>query len=190
LQLTQEPLITWEVPAKTSVRRYNPQIVRLHICWDPTMPRFGWAPERYNLDVGTHLVARADGQPLTGETVDAMVDFCRFHLSPYFQFCIEMEQVHLEHPDKMLLSCSELRQKVMDQITPENWKTYLAQWKAEQIDRSAATARGDRVYTIEKARAGLERMAVSEIDSDRVSDILFNMRDFGLDMYKQKYGEN
>jgi hypothetical protein len=101
-----------------------------------------------------------------------------------------MEQVHLEHPDKMLLSCSELRQKVMNQITPENWKTYLAQWKAEQIDRSAATARGDRVYTIEKARAGLERMAVSEIDSDRVSDILFNMRDFGLDMYKQKYGEN
>jgi len=99
-----------------------------------------------------------------------------------------MEASHLDHPGEFSPNRSELRQEVMDQMTPEKWKTYLAQWKAEQIDRSAAMARGDRVYTIEKARAGLERMGVSEDDSDRVSDILFNMRDFGLNEYKLNYG--
>jgi hypothetical protein len=195
LQQLQEHLITYEVPTKTSVRRFNPKIVSLHICCDPTlrkgssdedMPEFGWAPMRYNFDVGTHLVARGSGEPLTGETVDAMASFCLFHLSPYFQKC--MENSHAEYVDEKSPSRSELRQKVMDQITPENWKTYLAQWKAEQIDKAAAESRGDRVYTIEKARAGLERMGVSEDDSDRVSDILFNMRDHGLEAYKHKYG--
>ena len=33
-------------------------------------------------EIGTHLVARADGKPLKAETVDAMADFCRFHLGP------------------------------------------------------------------------------------------------------------
>jgi hypothetical protein len=57
------------------------------------MPHFGFAPKRYLLDVGTHLVARADGQPLTGETVDTMASFCRFHLLAYFEKCSEDSSV-------------------------------------------------------------------------------------------------
>lgn len=56
----------------------------------------------------------------------------------------------------------------MEQITPEKWSTCFAQWKTEHADRSDAKSRDDRVYTIEKARAGLERLGVSKEDKDRV----------------------
>jgi hypothetical protein len=192
----QEPLITWEVRTKTSSTPTNSKIAALHVCCDPALregnstsmdvPDFGLPHMRFNLDVGTHLVARHNGQPLTGETVDAMVDFCRYHLGPYFQRCAEsgdFEDLHEMSPRRI-----EHRQKVMEQITPEKWKMYLSQWKAEQIDKSEATARGGRVYTIEKASAGVERMGVSEDDSERVNCILFNMRDHHLEMYEFKHG--
>jgi hypothetical protein len=170
--------------------------VVLHVCCDPTLregseadvnvPSFGLPDMRFNLDVGTHLVARADSQPLTGETVDAMVDFCRYHLMPYFQRCAESGD--FEDLDEMSPRRIEHRQKVMEQITPEKWKTYLTQWKAEQIDKSEAASRGGHAYTIEKASAGVERMGLSEDDCERVTDILFNMRKNHLDLYKSKYG--
>lgn len=116
-----------------------------------------------------------------------MADFCRWHLSPYFQRCAE--SADYEGLDEMSPRRFELRQKVMDQITPEKWSTYLAQWKVEQAERSAANFRGVCVYTLEKARAGLERMGLSEDDSDRVQSILFNSRDHHLEMYRFKYGE-
>jgi hypothetical protein len=198
LQQLQEPLVTWEVPKKTSNRQFNPKIVSLHICCDPTlrkgssnnvdMPHFGFAPKRYLLDVGTHLVARADGQPLTGETVDTMASFCRFYLLAYFEKCSEDSSV--EYFDEMSPSRFKLRQEVMDQITPEKWKTYLAQWKAEKIDKSEAESHGRRVYTIGKARAGVERMGLTEDDYKRLSGISFNLRDLDLENYKLKYGED
>lgn len=198
MQQLKEPLVTWEVPAKTSSKLSNLIIVHLHVCCDPAlregssnnmrMPHFSWAPMRYNLDFGMHLVARLDGRPLTGEMVDAMADFCRFHLSPYFQKC--EEACDSEDLDEMSPRRSELRQKVMEQITPEKWSTYFAQWKTEQADRSDAKSRGDRVYTIEKARAGLERMGVSNEDKDQVQCILFNGHDQHLEIYRLKYGED
>jgi hypothetical protein len=41
----------------------------------------------FNYGMGTHLVARVDGMPLTGDMVNAMADFCRFHLGPHFEKC-------------------------------------------------------------------------------------------------------
>jgi hypothetical protein len=84
----------------------------------------------------------------------------------------------------------KLRQEVMDQITPEKWKTYLAQWKAEKIDKSEAESHGRRVYTIGKARTGVERMGLTEDDYKRLSGISFNLRDLDLENYKLKYGED
>jgi hypothetical protein len=89
------------------------------------IPHFGLPDMRFNLDFGTHLVARADGQPLTGATVDAMVDFCRYHLMPYFQRCAESGDS--QDLDEMSPRHIEHREKVMEQITPGKWKTYLAQ---------------------------------------------------------------
>jgi len=125
-------------------------------------------------EIGTHLVARADGKPLEAETVDAMADFCRFHLGPYFR---RWEKRHSKH-----------RQKVMDEITPAKWSIYLAQWKAEQAERLAAKSRGEPVYTIEKARAGLERMGLTYEDSCRVREILFNKHDQHIQKYKLVHG--
>jgi hypothetical protein len=129
------------------------------------LPEFGTPNPRFNLDVGTHLVARLDGKPLTGDTVDAMVDFCRYHLKLYFQECTA--SAYIQGLDDMSPLHFGYRQKVMDQITPEMWKTYLAQWKAEKIDKTAAESRGDRVYTIEEASSGVERMGLTEEDGRR-----------------------
>ena len=137
-------------------------------------------------EIGTHLVARADGKPLETETVDAMADFCRFHLGPYFWRCEEScddEDLSETSPRRL-----EHRQKVMGEITPERWSQYLAQWKVEQTERSAAHSRGDLVYTIEKARAGLERMGLTKDDSDRVRCILFNKHDQHIEGYRRVHG--
>ena len=82
----------------------------------------------------------------------------------------------------------EHRQKVMNEITPEKWSTYLAQWKVEQTERTATKSRGDLVYTIEKARAGLERMGLTQDDSDRVRCILFDMHDQHIEAYVRVHG--
>jgi hypothetical protein len=137
-------------------------------------------------EIGTHLVARADGKPLKAETVDAMADFCRFHLEPYFLRCeksCDDEDLSETSPRRL-----EHRQKVMDEITPEKWSQYLAQWKVEQAERSTAKSRGDLVYTIEKARAGLERMGLTRDDSDRVRCILFDKHDQHIEGYKRVHG--
>lgn len=137
-------------------------------------------------EIGTHLVARADGKPLKAETVDAMADFCRFHLGPYFLRCrksCDDEDLDVTSPRRF-----EHRQKVMNEITPEKWSTYLAQWKVEQTERTATKSRGDLVYTIEKARAGLERMGLTQDDSDRVRCILFDMHDQHIEAYVRVHG--
>jgi transketolase len=129
-----------------------------------------------------------------------MVDFCRFHLPPYFQRCAESEDFEdgdesseelYEHEDFEGLSPPspsrmEHRQKVMDQITPQKWKTYFSQWKAEKADKATKEASGELVYIKEKASSGVERMGLTEEDSDRLTDILFNFSSLDFEMAKLK----
>lgn len=70
-----------------------------------------------------------------------------------------------------------------DQLTPEKWKTYFAQWQAEQADGTS-----ERAYTIEKARAGKERMGLTENDCERLMSLLFNTQPQYLAAYRLKYG--
>lgn len=139
----------------------------------------------WDLGVGAHLLYRINDGPLTMEKVEAMADFCRFHLKPYFQRCAKFFED--ENLDEMSPRRLEQRQKVVDQITPAKWSTYLAQWKVEQTDRSEAERRGCHAYTIEKARAGEERMGVSEDDSERLRSILSNTRAQYTEAYRPKY---
>jgi hypothetical protein len=205
-QQLQEPLITWPCPRNPKASRgpSNPEIVSLHVCCDPTIreddndidtPSFGYPHKLLLLDVSTHIVARTSGQPLDCEIVDAMVDFCRFHLPPYFQRCWESEDFEDEdeEPDEYFESLKatsssrmEHRQKVMDQITPQKWKTYFSQWKAEKAEKATKEAGGELVYTKEKARSGVERMGLTEEDSNRLTDILFNFSSLDFEMAKLK----
>lgn len=89
--------MTWRCPrtaAKANRGLRNPEIAFLHVDCDPTLrdeedddvytPPFGYPHKYLLLDVGTQIVAKTSGYPLDCETVGAMVDFCRFHLPPYF----------------------------------------------------------------------------------------------------------
>lgn len=128
-----------------------------------------------------------------------MVDFCRFHLPPFFQRCAESEDFedkeedadpHLEDLDEKSPSRPsriELRQKVMDEITPRKFETYLAQWKDEKADKIAKEFCGELVYTEEKARSGVERMGLTEQDSERLINILFNFNNIDQELRKLNF---
>jgi hypothetical protein len=82
-------------------------------------------------EIGTHLVARADGKPLKAETVDAMADFCRFHLEPYFLRCeksCDDEDLSETSPRRL-----EHRQKVMEEITPRSGASILHSGKSSRL---------------------------------------------------------
>jgi hypothetical protein len=184
--------MTWLCPrtAAKACALSNPEIVSLHINCDPTLredndddasytPPFGFPHKYLLLDVGTQIVARTSGDPLDCDSVDAMVDFCRFHLPPYFQRCAE--SADFEDIDDMSPQLTVLRQKVMEQITPAKWSTYLSQWKAEKADKAKKDSLGQRAYTSEKAGSGVERMGLTEDDSERLLDILFNAKSVKFD---------
>jgi len=86
-----------------------------------------------------------------------------------------------------------LRQKVMEQITPKKWSTYLSQWKIEKADRATKEALGQQVYTLEKASSGVERMGLTEEDSERLINNLFNFNSeafkSGLEFSKLKLSD-
>jgi len=193
--------MTWQCPrtAAKACALSNPEIVFLHTNCDPTLrednddtpytPPFGYPHKYLLLDVGTQLVARTTGDTLDCDTVDAMVDFCRFHLSPYFQRCAE--SADFENVDDMSPKLTALRQKVMEQITPGKWSTYVSQWKAEKADKATKEALGQKVYTSEKASSGVERMGLTKDDSERLIDILFNLNSvrFDQEFSKLKLGD-
>lgn len=74
------------------------------------------------------------------------------------------------------------------EITPKKWETYLAQWKAEKADAEAAKAAGNHSFKIEKAQSGLERMGLTEDDSDRLTSVFFNTPAVHMDRMRRKYG--
>lgn len=209
-----EPLTTWQCPRTSSKAAHgpsNPEVVSLHVCCNPAANEgddsdidaesFGYPHKLLLLDVGTHIVAKTSGEPLDCGIVEAMVDFYRFHLPPFFQRCAESEDFEDEEDDvdprledmveksPSRPSRLELRQKVMDEITPQKWKTYLDQWKAEKADKIVKESRGEAVYTVEKARSGVERMGLTEQDSQRLINILFNCKDVDQEMLKLNFGE-
>jgi hypothetical protein len=142
----------------------------------------------FNYGMGTHLVARVDGMPLTGDMVNAMADFCRFHLGPHFEKCAAAASSSEDQKNSSSTPPSPAELELDDQLKPESWRTYLEQWNAEQIDRTQAERVGVRAYTIVKARAGKERMGLTEDDCERLTSILFNTHAQYIETYQQKYG--
>jgi hypothetical protein len=170
----QEPLRTWAVDTKTTNAPENAKIMALHSAANPDLLKVSSA---FNCGIGTHLVARVDGQPLTCDMANAMADFCRFHLTPY----IEKNWAARSSGGHNDLMTAE--REFDDQLTPGKWTTYFAQWQAEQ-----AGGTSERAYPIEKARAGKERMGLTEDDRERLMSLLFNTQAQYLAAYQLKYG--
>jgi hypothetical protein len=202
LQGIQEPLITWKCPTSQSPLT-NQQITFMHLSCDPDAEldpqnhgssSFGWAPMLFQSNVGTQLVARvanrknllagASNKHLSVETVQAFGDFCQWHLAPYMQKYGEEGGDDAAAPDSVKPSAH-----VLSQITNVKWTEYLSQWKAEKEDVTAVEAHGKRAYTSEKANSGLERMGLTEEDSDRICSILCSSHQAHLDSYKSRFEE-
>jgi len=184
------PLLTWKCPASPSPLT-NQQITFMHVSCDPNVKdsigknnaSFGWAPMRFQNDVGTQLVASTTKDPLSAEIVEAFGDFCQWHLTPYFQKYGE------EGGDAAAPAGSvKPSMQALAEITNVKWAEYLSQWKAEKEDAAAARAHGTRAYTLAKASSGLERMGVTEDDSDRLVSILCTSLAVHLDLYKLRLG--
>ena len=184
------PVLTWQCPSSKSPL-VNSTIDYMHVSCVPNdshdeksanFVQFGWAVTAYPGDAGTQLVASATMQHLSIDLVAAFGDFCQLHLSAYFQ------KYEAEGGDRKAVADSiKPSQQVLNEATKEKWAEYFSQWKAEKEDAAAAAANGTRVYTLAKASSGLERMGVTEDDSDRLTSILCTSLKSYLDLNKLRF---
>jgi hypothetical protein len=186
------PLLTWKCPASRPPLS-NSCIDYMHVSCVPDdsqdrdgaeFVKFGWAVKGWPGDAGTQLVASGTMQHISVDRVAAFGDFCQWHLSPYFQ----------KYSDgggdaKAAAGSIKPSQQVLNEMTEEKWTEYLSQWNAEKDDAAAALAHGTPSYTLAKASSGLERMGVTEDDSDRLSAILSGSVEPDLDLYKLRLGD-
>jgi len=190
-QFVSMPLLTWKCPASQPSFK-NQHITFMHIGCNPDIrssdkpdrASFGFAPMTYQDGVGTQLVASATMKHLSADTVEAFGDFCQWHLMPYTQRYMEETDEEVAAADMV-----KARKKVMGQMTNAKWTEYFVQWKAEKEDASAAKARGARSYTLEKASSGLERMGLTEDDSDRLRSVLCSSLEEYLQWHKLRIGD-
>ena len=61
----------------------------LHMKTDPDISWWGWAPMRWQNDVGSVIVVRQDRKPLVPKHIDALCDYCQFTLQPLFEVAVE-----------------------------------------------------------------------------------------------------
>jgi hypothetical protein len=170
----------------------NQRITFMHVSCDPKAQFdvqnkdsavFGMAPMRYQDNVGIQLVACSTKFPLVVEVAQMFGDFCQWHLTPYFQ-------KYSEEGGDTAATVGSLKPsvRVLSQITNSKWHDYMTQWRAEKQDAAAAKARGEHVYTLEKASSGIERMGVTKEDSDRLMSVLCGSRQAYLDLFMLRFG--
>lgn len=129
---------------------------------NPASASFGWTPKAHDSEAGTRIVASAALEHISADTVNAFGDFCRWHLTPYFQAYDD------QGGDAKALAGSVMpSESVLGEITKAKWTQYLAQWIAEKEDVG-----GELELTLWKARSGLERMGLTQEDSWRLRQVL------------------
>ena len=122
-------MLSWKYPPN----RLDPQnqhITFMHLSLDPsvkTMQKkiapFGFAPQLFQNNVGTQLVASAAKTPMSGKEVHAFCDFCQQHLAEYFE----------EYSDRGGDAAApaggvEPSKRVLDQITQAKYNEFLSKW--------------------------------------------------------------
>lgn len=107
---------------------------------------YGWAPWEWQDFVGTALVVRQDQQPLTQKDIEAMCDFCQYHLGTRFEYALE----------------SRDRGPVEDAMTPEAYQAFRLTHKMRAKGNTKApypTDDKDEFWTPERLHAH-ERLAI------------------------------
>lgn len=129
---------------------------------NPDSASFGWTSKAHDSEAGTRIVASAALEHISADSVNAFGDFCRWHLTPYFQAYDD------QGGDAKALAGSVMpSESVLGEITKAKWTQYLAQWKAEKEDV------GDELeLTLWEASSGLERMGLIQEDSWRLRQVL------------------
>lgn len=83
-KLPPNPL--WKNDTKFFDRYDNPAATYLHCCADVNNPQWwGVAGPEWQREVGSVIVLREDGKDISREQVWAIMDFCRFYLTDYFE---------------------------------------------------------------------------------------------------------
>lgn len=122
---------------------------------DPACASFGRTPEVHDSEAGTRIIASAALEYISIDTVNAFGDFCRWHLTPYFQAYDD------QGGDTKALTGSVIpNESVLSEINKAKWTQYLALWKDEKEDVS-----DELELTLWKASLGLERMGLTQEDS-------------------------
>ena len=157
------PLLTWKEPTSRKPLK-KPQTAFMHVscgpkaesdAQNPASAAFGWTPKVHDSEAGTRIVASAALEHISVDTVNAFGDFCRWHLTPYFQAYEDQD------------GDAKSSESVLSEITKTKWTQYLAQWKAEKEDVS-----DELELTLFKASSGLERMGLTQEDSWRLRQVL------------------
>lgn len=170
-KLLEMPLVATKSLPSRQDQAENKTINYLDFECDPSC-KLGLPPSRFV----TRLIARSDMQPLDCETVEALIDFCRYHLMAYAEKCEKSIELEM-NPDVSSIEPSRVlphRQKVLDQIEPDNFSEYAQQWTAERSMLQPLEVWDIRADTVERAKAGLERMGIMKEDYNRITSILFN----------------
>ena len=83
---------------------------------------WGWAPWKWQNDVGSVLVVRSDCQDVSVQQVEALCHFCQFKMQPLFENAMGGGLVQMS------------RAEVMGHLTPEGFRDYFAEMRVRKID--------------------------------------------------------
>ena len=124
-KLVGMPLHTWQYPPDRASKD-NPDNVpatMLHRNTDEDSGNWwGWAPLKWQNDVGSVLVVRNDDQDVSVQQVEALCHFCQFKMQPLFENALGGGLVEMS------------RAEVLGYLTPEGFAEYFAEMRAKKMD--------------------------------------------------------
>ena len=83
---------------------------------------WGWAPMKWQNEVGSVLVVRGDGRDVSVQQVEVLCHFCQFKMQPLFENALGGGHVQMS------------RAEVMGCLTPEGFRDYFAKMRARKMD--------------------------------------------------------
>ena len=126
-KLVGMPIHTWQCPPdktwKDKAVYTNVPATFLHLNTDESSgDGWGWAPMKWQNNVGSVLVVRSDGRDVSAQQVEALCHFCQFKMQPLFENATGGGLVHMS------------RAEVMGYLTPEGFRDYFAEMRVRKME--------------------------------------------------------
>ena len=122
------PHPTWEDSREVNIYE-NQEVTRLFRAIDPEEGDFGFAPDEWDLGVGTALVVRDDHTDITPQQVEALCYYSWEHTTDMFQDASE-------HWD--FTGSNEEMVKLAGLFSPEKFREFFADFKAKKMVNDAS----------------------------------------------------